>query len=1492
MADVLHGTPGNNQLNATANRTQVYGLSGNDTLASDGKSDVLLVGGSGSDSLIMSGGNGTLSGGAGADTFELTYSVDKKLSAVIEDLVPSEDKIVVNFDGNTPPQISTVTSGTDVILRDGDGNFNVTLNGVRDNDYLDNNISDEAWEVLRLTNVEREKENLPALTMSDGLTAGAQIRAQEISTLGDKMKEYGHTRPGGLSAFTVLQKKYLTVGENLEAGASSPEAVMGKWITSASHYTNIVNPDFLKLGVGYVENDSDQSNQRFYWTQMFAAALSSTEKVTIGTDELLTASVEVNTVTKVVTLTDGNDTYANPEYGATIEALGGDDSVSNAKPNVSISGGADNDTLQNGGDNVTISGGAGNDDIRLTSNATNNLIQYASGDGYDTVSGFNADDTLSITGNEYTPATVGNNVVIGVGTDSITLTGAAGLSTVNIVGTRSKLFIGTEDADSVSASVDDATIAGLGGNDTIRNNKGYASSTAILPDGYANVSISGGAGNDTLNNYGASATITGDDGSDTVSNNGLNVSIAGGAGNDSLSNYRAGTTITGGDGSDTVFNNAAYVTIDAGDDNDRIANYGGGVSLVGGTGDDSINNGSSATRGGNNVTINGGAGNDRINLTSTVQSSWSGYQEGGAQNNLIQYAAGDGSDTVYGFNTTATLKIDGDYFTQQSDNDFIVNVGAGSIRLADAATLTAIHINDAEYNPASSSSKFIPLTEGDDTYSNSLGGATIAALGGNDSITNYGVQVSISGGAGSDTLDNYGSNATITGGAGYDILSNSGASSTLDGDTGNDRIYNYGSDSNISINGGDGRDTISNYGSNVTISGGLGDDRIQFGDNAQNNLVLYMLGDGNDYITNFNATDTLQIGDGSDTYATVASGGNVIVSAGTGLITLEGATSLGSRLNIAGTEGSKTITLTDGNDTYRNVIDGATILALGGDDYIANETLGTNVLIDAGTGDDSIDNYGDSATLDGGAGKDTIWSFGSNVSIGGGTGSDTIFAERVYGMGYEEIVPENVIIDAGDGDDYVSNDIGIIIIDLGAGNDTIDNYSRNVTVNCGDGNDYVSQFGVNSSVIGGAGDDTFVGGDNSSNATIDGGAGNDQVSLLGSAENNFIRYTAGDGDDTIWGLNPNSTVNFLDIDADDYDSVVSGDDIILTVGDGSITLKDSREKPPHVIIGESGTEGGGSDSGGDGGGSSSGSGDGGRGGNDGGNVSGGTSSNEGMNSDVSGGRSAVGSRGRSSSTSSNTSGNNVRGTTSSSRGGGSRIAVPNSTVDLMSNWTTSTQQPTTQPTATAQRVYTGGNQVVGDYVSGEKIVFGDVYTGAFYDGAGNFFAGSTTGALVIQNAADKVVDLSDASGNSFVKAYMATTAGVIDGRGLTGFEIINGSSGSDAIFAGDGGSQLWGGLDTAADTMIGGGGTDIFIGGRTQGADVILNATAGDIVHLNDATLGDIMATAEQNGAIAVAFNTGNVVAVQSTEPLSAAFMLADGSAYRYNHANKSWQTA
>ncbi|MBR0287362.1 MAG: hypothetical protein IJQ82_00115, partial [Selenomonadaceae bacterium] len=177
-----------------------------------------------------------------------------------------------------------------------------------------------------------------------------------------------------------------------------------------------------------------------------------------------------------------------------------------------------------------------------------------------------------------------------------------------------------------------------------------------------------------------------------------------------------------------------------------------------------------------------------------------------------------------------------------------------------------------------------------------------------------------------------------------------------------------------------------------------------------------------------------------------------------------------------------------------------------------------------------------------------------------------------------------------------------------------------------------------------------------------------------------------------------------------------------------------------------------------------------------------------------------------------------------------------------------------------------------------------------YDGADNLLIGSSTGALAIENAVDKIFDVSDASGKAIVKAYLSGEAGIVDGRGLEGYEIIHGSLGEDLIYAGDYGSQLWGNADNAVDSLVGGAGSDFFVGGMNQGADLFFNVSSADAINLNDATLENIVATYENEDKIAIAFDNGNIIGVQSSEALSGAFVLADGSIYRYNHINRTWQ--
>ncbi len=214
-------------------------------------------------------------------------------------------------------------------------------------------------------------------------------------------------------------------------------------------------------------------------------------------------------------------------------------------------------------------------------------------------------------------------------------------------------------------------------------------------------------------------------------------------------------------------------------------------------------------------------------------------------------------------------------------------------------------------------------------------------------------------------------------------------------------------------------------------------------------------------------------------------------------------------------------------------------------------------------------------------------------------------------------IADNVTIDTGDGDDNIISGLGNLLstiddsfaignenvsIASGNGNDSIMNIGDYVTINAGNDDDYVSIADVNSIgsaiILGGAGDDTINAGntDNNSyvggypayttghkNHTVDGGTGNDYISFMApldysGPDSNMFIYREGDGDDTIYavkmdysyvqdsitGLIDTSTytgetvIDFstvIQIDSSSQPtSVNSGADLIIKVGDGSITF--------------------------------------------------------------------------------------------------------------------------------------------------------------------------------------------------------------------------------------------------------------------------------------------------------------------------------------------------
>jgi uncharacterized repeat protein (TIGR02543 family) len=123
------------------------------------------------------------------------------------------------------------------------------------------NIADS---VLTLINQERVTNGLSPLSASAELNQLAIVRANEI------VSTFDHVRPDGSDFNTILNQHnvtYLTAGENIAAGQTTPEAVMTSWMNSPGHRANILSEDFGKVGIACVHIDN--SEYGYYWVQIF-----------------------------------------------------------------------------------------------------------------------------------------------------------------------------------------------------------------------------------------------------------------------------------------------------------------------------------------------------------------------------------------------------------------------------------------------------------------------------------------------------------------------------------------------------------------------------------------------------------------------------------------------------------------------------------------------------------------------------------------------------------------------------------------------------------------------------------------------------------------------------------------------------------------------------------------------------------------------------------------------------------------------------------------------------------------------------------------------------------------------------------------------------------------------------------------------------------------------------------------------------------------------
>ncbi len=106
-------------------------------------------------------------------------------------------------------------------------------------------------EVIRLVNVERADEGLPAFSCLEALIKPATIRAKESATL------FAHKRPDGSSCSTVYSDcglTYRAAGENLAYGYSKPSDLVKAWMNSKLHRANILSKNFVYAEAGFYKN--------------------------------------------------------------------------------------------------------------------------------------------------------------------------------------------------------------------------------------------------------------------------------------------------------------------------------------------------------------------------------------------------------------------------------------------------------------------------------------------------------------------------------------------------------------------------------------------------------------------------------------------------------------------------------------------------------------------------------------------------------------------------------------------------------------------------------------------------------------------------------------------------------------------------------------------------------------------------------------------------------------------------------------------------------------------------------------------------------------------------------------------------------------------------------------------------------------------------------------------------------------------------------------
>ena len=189
-----------------------------------------------------------------------------------ETVSETSNKYGVKITTNIEEQVENYSNGDRIVVSSkiksviyNKKGYNGNTNMLRQeaNDNIKNNAS-VISDVVKYTNEYRAERHIKPLKNSNYLNLAATIRALEIA-YSDK---FSHQRPNNKMWYTIyddLKINYSVIGENLAKYQKTPETVCEEWKSSKTHYQNMINKNYTKVGVGVVYLDGT-----YYWVQEFS----------------------------------------------------------------------------------------------------------------------------------------------------------------------------------------------------------------------------------------------------------------------------------------------------------------------------------------------------------------------------------------------------------------------------------------------------------------------------------------------------------------------------------------------------------------------------------------------------------------------------------------------------------------------------------------------------------------------------------------------------------------------------------------------------------------------------------------------------------------------------------------------------------------------------------------------------------------------------------------------------------------------------------------------------------------------------------------------------------------------------------------------------------------------------------------------------------------------------------------------------------------------